>query len=139
MNMSLSSDNDLQLDLPEMLEQIDDTDSDDGEDFDLLTDTDECDARRNDEVPKGDINSRGYYIERLKAGIYRSNPTKAIRDFCLECEGGSARNVTYCISQRCSLYPFRKGRNPFRIKKELTEEQKEQARQRFAAIRAAQD
>ena len=57
------------------------------------------------------------------------NPVKAIHAFCLECCGGSVRNVVNCTSTPdsfcpCPLYPFRKGKNPYRAKRELSEEQK---------------
>ena len=33
----------------------------------------------------------------------------AIRLFCLECVGGSQREVIACTTQKCPLYPFRRG------------------------------
>jgi hypothetical protein len=58
---------------------------------------------------------------------YKTNPVKAIREFCIDCCGGSRETVKVCPSVKCALYPFRMGKNPFRQirqKKELTEEQK---------------
>lgn len=57
------------------------------------------------------------------------NPVKAIHAFCMECYGGSAREVGKCTSAPgsqypCPLYPFRTGKNPYRTKRELTAEQK---------------
>ena len=57
------------------------------------------------------------------------NPVKAIHAFCMECYGGSAREVVNCTSAPgsrypCPLYPFRTGKNPYRTKRELSEEQK---------------
>ena len=54
----------------------------------------------------------------------QTNPVKAIRAFCVECCGGSSNEVKLCPSVRCALYPFRFGKNPFRAKRELTDEQR---------------
>ena len=37
---------------------------------------------------------------------------KAIRLNCLECMGGSAKEVATCPSLKCNLFPFRFGTNP---------------------------
>lgn len=63
------------------------------------------------------------------------NPVKAIREFCLDCCGDSSATVKGCTATNCALYPFRLGKNPFRSKRELTEEQKEAAKVRLAAAR----
>lgn len=55
---------------------------------------------------------------------YKTNPVKAIRDFCIDCCGGSRETVKVCPSEKCALYPFRMGKNPFRQKREMTEEQR---------------
>jgi hypothetical protein len=54
-----------------------------------------------------------------------TNPVKAIRAKCLECSCGSSNEVTLCSIPDCALYPFRFGKNPYRSKRELTDEQKE--------------
>lgn len=59
-----------------------------------------------------------------------TSPVKAIRAFCLECCGGSSQEVKDCTSRRCVLKPFRFGKNPYH-KRELTEEQLEELRNRF--------
>jgi len=69
-----------------------------------------------------------------------TNPVKVIREFCLDCIGGSSAEVKACTcgpdsGHPCKLYPFRLGRNPYREKRTLTDEEKEVARVRFAAIR----
>lgn len=64
-----------------------------------------------------------------------TNPVKAIRAFCLECVGGSSYEVKDCTAKDCALYPFRFGKNPYRTKRELTEEQKTAAVERFAIAR----
>ncbi len=54
-----------------------------------------------------------------------TTPLRAIKMFCVECFGGSAREVSRCTSYNCPLYEFRKGKNP-RLKRELTDEQRQQ-------------
>lgn len=43
-----------------------------------------------------------------------TTPLKAIRLKCLDCCCGSAHEVRQCTAERCSLYPFRLGKNPNR-------------------------
>ena len=65
----------------------------------------------------------------------QKSPVKAIREFCLVCCGDSAACVKGCTATNCALYPFRLGKNPFRSKRELTDEQREAAKVRLAAAR----
>ncbi|MBE6960217.1 MAG: hypothetical protein E7448_05800 [Ruminococcaceae bacterium] len=58
----------------------------------------------------------------------RISPLKAIRIKCLDCCCGSSNEVKSCPSVNCSLHPFREGHDPFRVKVELTPEQKEKRR-----------
>lgn len=51
-------------------------------------------------------------------------PMKAIRAKCLDCCCGSSNEVRLCTAESCALHPFRLGKNPYRAKRELTEEQK---------------
>jgi hypothetical protein len=53
-----------------------------------------------------------------------SNPLKAIRAFCLECSCGQTSEVKECPVFKCPLYPFRMGKNPFRQRREISEEEK---------------
>ena len=62
------------------------------------------------------------------------SPVKAIHAFCIECMGGSAYEIKYCNSQNCPLFQFRFGKNPY-IKREMTDEQKEAAKDRLAKAR----
>lgn len=55
---------------------------------------------------------------------YKTNPVKAIREKCLDCCCGSSLEVKLCNIVSCPIYPFRFGKNPFRQKREMTEEQK---------------
>lgn len=63
------------------------------------------------------------------------NPVKAIRAYCLSCVGGSSYEVDKCPIPDCHLYPFRYGKNPYRSKRELTEEQKEAMVERLRKAR----
>ena len=70
----------------------------------------------------------------------QTNPVKAIREFCVECCCcGSTNAVKECTSTNCALYEFRFGRNPYRAKRELTEEQKEAAKIRLAEARSKKE
>lgn len=64
----------------------------------------------------------------------KTNPVKAIREFCIDCCGGSRETVKNCPSANCALYPFRMGKNPFR-KREMTEEQRKAAADRLRKAR----
>ena len=55
---------------------------------------------------------------------YKTNPVKAIREKCLDCCLGSTLEVKECTVETCPIYPFRLGKNPFRQKREMTEEQR---------------
>lgn len=67
----------------------------------------------------------------------QTNPVKAIRDWCLECSGGSHESVKMCSSTDCPLYPFRQGRNPYRTARKLTDEQRAAAAANLAHARKA--
>jgi hypothetical protein len=65
------------------------------------------------------------------------NPVKAIRAHCIDCSGGSLKEVSVCPMTECPLYPFRLGKNTFRkvIKKELTDEQRAELADRLKKAR----
>ena len=56
----------------------------------------------------------------------QTNPTKVIREKCLDCCCGSANEVKLCTAERCPLWPWRMGKNPYR--KGPSEAQREAAR-----------
>jgi hypothetical protein len=60
------------------------------------------------------------------------NPLRAIRAKCLECCGGSPKEVRLCTDTTCALHPFRKGHNPFALRRNAPpvsrRDQKNQAR-----------
>lgn len=57
------------------------------------------------------------------------SPIKAIRAKCLECSNYSNSEVRECPIKDCPLHAFRFGRNPYRNKRVLTEEQKAKQRE----------
>ena len=62
-------------------------------------------------------------IEVIDNGI--TSPLKAIREHCKDCVGGY-REIIICGGEKsCKLYNFRFGRNPFRKKRIMSDEQKE--------------
>lgn len=63
------------------------------------------------------------------------NPVKAIRLKCLDCCCGSYAEVKECTISTCPIHPFREGKNPFRQKRVLTDEQKEAMVARLAKNR----
>jgi len=54
------------------------------------------------------------------------NRAKAIHEFCLECLGGSAFEVSGCTLENCALYWFRRGTDdrPGRVKRVLSDDAK---------------
>ena len=54
-----------------------------------------------------------------------TNPVKAIRSKCLDCCCGSSTEVANCTAIRCALFPFRFGKNPYRQRREMTEQEKQ--------------
>ena len=78
-------------------------------------------GRRPEDVPSEILAL--YYREK--------NPLKALRARCLDCCCGSATEVRKCVSIDCPSWPFRLGKNPFRQKRILTEEQRRQMADRL--------
>lgn len=60
-----------------------------------------------------------------------TNPLKAIRAKCVDCCCGSYAEVRKCTCTDCELYAFRMGNNPFRKKRELTDEQRKELADRL--------
>lgn len=63
------------------------------------------------------------------------NPVKAIRAKCIDCCCGQQAEVKSCAAKDCPLHPFRLGKNPYRAKRELTDEQKAAMRERMQNAR----
>ena len=68
-----------------------------------------------------------------------TNPVKRIRKYCLECCREFPSEVEKCPVTGCQLYPFRMGNNPFRAKRELTDEQREEAAANLRKARLAKN
>lgn len=67
-----------------------------------------------------------------------NSPLKRIRKYCVEvCCCGSQHEVKLCPITECPLYDFRFGRNIFRTKRVLTEEQKAAMAERLKKARGA--
>ena len=49
----------------------------------------------------------------MRDGMRLLTPVRAIRQKCLECQGGSRKAVRNC-ADGCPLHPYRMGRNPAR-------------------------
>ena len=69
--------------------------------------------------------------------MLQHNPVKAIRAKCLDCCCGQTKEVALCASSNCPLYPFRFGKNPYRSKREYTEEQRAAMAERMKRNRGA--
>ncbi len=65
---------------------------------------------------------------------YRT-PMKAIRAKCLDCSCYQVNEVKLCSTINCPLYAYRLGKNPYRVKRELTEEQKADLVKRLSQYR----
>lgn len=68
-----------------------------------------------------------------------TNPVKVIRKYCLECCRESPKEVEVCPAEKCWLHPFRMGNNPYRTKRELSEEQKKEAAENLRKARLAKN
>ena len=69
--------------------------------------------------------------EILSLNFRAQNPQKAIREKCLDCCCGNAAEIRKCVAVDCSLWPFRMGTNPFRKKRELSPQQKQELVERL--------
>ncbi len=65
------------------------------------------------------------------------SPLRAIKQYCLDCSGDSVFERSQCTSKECPLWPFRLGKNTFRKKRILTEEQKAKNKERMEKARKA--
>lgn len=64
-------------------------------------------------------------------------PMKAIKSKCVDCCGGSTREVKECTVESCPLFFYRLGKNPNRTPRKMTEEQKFAAGERLKKARDA--
>ena len=63
----------------------------------------------------------------------------AIRARCLDCSSQQQSEVRKCTAVQCPSWPYRMGTNPWREKKELTEERREQLKNIMANARKAKN
>lgn len=64
-----------------------------------------------------------------------TNVTRAIKLKCLDCSTYNINEIKECPVKECPLYPFRLGKNPFRKKKELSEEERHKLSERMRNIK----
>ena len=66
---------------------------------------------------------RNMSVDDLTAcGHKAMSPLKALRLRCLDCCGDSSAEVRMCVAVDCPAWPFRMGKNPWRAKRELSDE-----------------
>lgn len=70
---------------------------------------------------------------------YKTNPVKAIRDKCIDCCCGSTLEVKECAVEQCPLFPYRLGKNPFRQKRKMTDEERKALGDRLREARKSND
>jgi len=63
------------------------------------------------------------------------NPVKVIRAKCLDCTCGSSKEVEACPVEKCPLWPWRSGKNPYRERRTMSDEQRAAVRERLASGR----
>lgn len=68
-----------------------------------------------------------------------TSPIKAIRAKCLDCCCNNSAEVRMCPAPDCPLHPFRFGKNPYRTKREMTDEQRAAAAERLKRARVLRD
>lgn len=83
----------------------------------------------------GKLEIKGVGTEDFTDWDGKKSPIKAIRAKCLDCCCDQREEVKLCQVKGCPLYPFRMGKNPFRIKRVMSEEQKFEAGERLRKAR----
>lgn len=77
-------------------------------------------------------------MDEIKACGHEPMPVlAAIRSKCLDCCANQLSEVRRCVSVSCPLWPFRMNKNPWREKREMSDEQREAIRVRFQNARLA--
>ena len=62
------------------------------------------------------------------------SPLKAIRAKCLDCCYNQKDEIKNCPASDCPLFPFRFGKNPYRTKRELSDEERAALSERMKKI-----
>ena len=88
-------------------------------------------TRQNTPVPQS--NSQGSDAGDASTRIL--TPLRAIKLKCTDCCCGSAKEACLCPAEFCTLWPFRRGKNPYRAKRTMSAEQRQAACERLAAVR----
>ena len=65
----------------------------------------------------------------------KTSPLKAIREKCLDCSGNNQAEIKRCEIEGCALHPFRMGKNPYRLTRQITDEQRKSMVERLALAR----
>lgn len=77
-----------------------------------------------------------YRKGRRPEGMESFSPLRVVRKYCLQCgEENSYSDVEACPMKDCPLFPYRLGSHPGRKLHPLTEEEKQELRERLARIR----
>ena len=77
---------------------------------------------------------------KLRNGHNRpTSPLSAIKEFCLECCGYNSAEVRSCVDEHCPLYMMRTGVNKSKPKRQMTEEQRQTAKERLQKAREAKN
>lgn len=63
-----------------------------------------------------------------------TNPLKAIRAKCLDCCYDDATEVANCDMDDCPIHPFRLGKNPYRKKPTLSDEERKARGERLRSL-----
>lgn len=73
------------------------------------------------------------YLSKFKQ---KKSPLQAIKMKCWDCCGGSSDEARLCTCEdTCVLYPFRMGKNPFKEKRVMSDEEKNALRKRLQNAR----
>lgn len=86
-------------------------------------------------VPVGRDPRRMDAVELEALGRPRISRGDAIRAKCIECAGNSPAEVRRCGAIDCALWPFRMGTDPYREKREMSDEARAVIAERFARAR----
>ncbi len=101
-----------------------------------MAETDTCGHEVGDEGELVGRDPREMSVVELgELGHKRMSPLKALRARCIDCCAGSRHEVRLCTAVACPAWPFRMGANPYRTKRELSEEERSELRGRLAAAR----
>lgn len=67
------------------------------------------------------------------------SPLRAIKEKCMDCCCWQREAVKSCACTDCALHAFRFGKNPYRAKRQLTEEQRQAAAERLLKSRKSKE